>query len=480
MGAMRLRTRAARVLAVLVVALATVVTTAAPGTAPQPAHAAVPGGRAVFVYGDSVLLGAKSAIEQRLAGKGWSPNVWAHVGLSMQQTISLVRSHQGSVPDAVVLGVGNNYFGNPIVFRQQIDELMSLLGRARRVIWLNLREFRPDRRDANAELAAAAQRWPTLEIADWNTLSTSRPGVFYADGLHLRPAGAALMAELVDQRLDAYLAGLPPAKVPVTGNETGPLAPRVYPFGRGAARLRSPGIVTTHSLVTRHSFVGVAPARGGGYWLAGADGGVFTGGGARFHGSAGALPLAKPIVGIAATRSGRGYWLVASDGGVFSYGDARFFGSTGNLRLHSPVVAIARTPTGRGYWLVAGDGGVFSFGDARFHGSTGNLRLHSPVVSMTATPRGRGYWLVAHDGGVFTFGDARFHGSTGGRGIFWAVVGMVAPHRNGYYLLDANGRVYRFGAVRRLGDRAGTDSADLFVGFAPRRGGYWLLAQRRA
>ena len=32
--------------------------------------------------------------------------------------------------------------------------------------------------------------------------------------------------------------------------------------------------------------------------------------------------LNAPIVGMAATADGGGYWMVGSDGGVFSYGDA--------------------------------------------------------------------------------------------------------------------------------------------------------------
>ncbi len=49
---------------------------------------------------------------------------------------------------------------------------------------------------------------------------------------------------------------------------------------------------------------------------------------------------------------GRGYWLVASDGGIFSFGDARFFGSTGALTLAQPIVGMAATPPARatGWW----------------------------------------------------------------------------------------------------------------------------------
>ena len=62
---------------------------------------------------------------------------------------------------------------------------------------------------------------------------------------------------------------------------------------------------------------------GGGYWLVGADGGVFTFGSAQFYGSLAGKPLAAPITGIVATANGRGYWLVAKNGRVFDFGGTR-------------------------------------------------------------------------------------------------------------------------------------------------------------
>jgi photosystem II stability/assembly factor-like uncharacterized protein len=80
---------------------------------------------------------------------------------------------------------------------------------------------------------------------------------------------------------------------------------------------------------------------------------------------------------------GKGYWLVASDGGVFSYGDAAFYGSAGAIHLSKPIVGMSPTPDGKGYWLVASDGGVFSYGDAAFYGSAGAIHLSKPIVGMT-------------------------------------------------------------------------------------------------
>ena len=66
----------------------------------------------------------------------------------------------------------------------------------------------------------------------------------------------------------------------------------------------------------------------------------------------GGIPLAQPVVGMAAAPSGRGYWLVAADGGVFTFGDARFFGSLG-LDASARAVDMADRPAGDGYWIAA-------------------------------------------------------------------------------------------------------------------------------
>ena len=65
------------------------------------------------------------------------------------------------------------------------------------------------------------------------------------------------------------------------------------------------------------------------FWLASAQGDVWTFGHAAVLRIRRGIALAHPIVAITPTNDDRGYWLVASDGGVFTYGDAAFYGSTG-------------------------------------------------------------------------------------------------------------------------------------------------------
>jgi hypothetical protein len=196
-----------------------------------------------------------------------------------------------------------------------------------------------------------------------------------------------------------------------------------------------------------YSYVALRP----GYWIATAQGDVFSYGAAAHL----APPSARypGIVAIAASNDGGGYWLVSSAGAVQAFGDARFYGSMSGSKLQKPIVGIAPTLDGGGYWMVASDGGVFAFGDARFYGSMGAKKLNSPIVAMAATPDGSGYWMVASDGGVFAFGDATFHGSMGGRSVPFPFSSMAISSTGGYWILDKEGDIYPF-AAPELGDPA--------------------------
>ena len=220
-----------------------------------------------------------------------------------------------------------------------------------------------------------------------------------------------------------------------------------------------------------------APQRG--FWLAGADGGVFPFA-APGPGSLGGGHLNRPIVAVVRGHLGRGYWLIAADGGVFPFGPGvAGYGSTGNLRLNSPIVAAASTPDGRGYWLAAADGGVFPFGDAAGYGSAAGRHLNRPIVAMAASPLG-GYWLVAADGGVFPFGPgAAGYGTLGAGPLNQPIVAVSGTaDGQGYWLVARDGGVFPFGDARGYGSAAGRPLAAPVVGVAPTSdgAGYWLAA----
>ena len=263
----------------------------------------------------------------------------------------------------------------------------------------------------------------------------------------------------------------------VAAARSGPASAATSPPPNGAVPFGSTAVGANAATNPNAPIVGMAATPGRGYWLVGADGGIFSYGDAQFFGSTGALHLNAPIVAMASTPDGKGYWLVARDGGIFSYGDARFFGSAGALTLNAPVVGIAVTRDGAGYWLVASDGGIFGYGDARFAGSTGGLALNAPIVGMAATPDGGGYWLVGADGGIFSYGDAQFLGSTGALHLNKPIVAMAAAPHGGYWLAASDGGVFTYGNAAYFGSLGGTGLPAPVVGMAvaPGGAGYWLV-----
>ena len=251
----------------------------------------------------------------------------------------------------------------------------------------------------------------------------------------------------------------------------------------------------------------VAPGNSS-YWLVASDGGIFTFGNAGFFGSAGSLPLNKPVVGMAPTASKNGYWLVASDGGIFTYGNASFLGSKAasrstthrrhggdtrrrrllarrlrrrHLRLRGR--AVLRLPgrqaaeqadrrhgrdPGRAR-LLAGRLGRrhLHLRRRQFHGSMGGKPLNKPIVGMAASPDGLGYWLVASDGGIFNFGDAGFYGSAGGTPLNKPAVGIAAsPDGRGYWIAATDGGIFNYGDANFYGSEGGTVLNKPVVGVA--------------
>ncbi|HEU5002201.1 MAG TPA: IPT/TIG domain-containing protein [Actinomycetota bacterium] len=230
-----------------------------------------------------------------------------------------------------------------------------------------------------------------------------------------------------------------------------------------AAPGAAPAAVTTPAA---DPAAGAAPASGQGYWLVASDGGIFNYGDAGFFGSAGAIHLNKPVVGLAATADGNGYWLVASDGGIFTYGDAGFSGSAGGIHLNKPIVGMASTADGRGYWLVASDGGIFNYGDAGFFGSAGAINLNKPIVGMAPGGAGSGYWLVASDGGIFNY-STPFYGSAGAVHLNRPIVSMApTPDGGGYWLVASDGGIFNYGDAGFQGSAGALTLAAPIVGAA--------------
>jgi hypothetical protein len=199
------------------------------------------------------------------------------------------------------------------------------------------------------------------------------------------------------------------------------------------------------------------------------DGGIFAFGNAPFEGSIpglGILPygypgggrkLAAPIVGMVPSHSGQGYFMVGADGGVFAFGDAVFNGSCPSIGgCSGAAVAVMPDGTGNGYWLVTTTGHVYGFGDASYLGAPGPQG--SPVTSAVATPDGNGYWILLANGTVFNYGDAvNLGGPTSSAGALNPASAIFATSTGGgYWVALANGAVYNYGDAPNDGGMSGT------------------------
>jgi hypothetical protein len=180
----------------------------------------------------------------------------------------------------------------------------------------------------------------------------------------------------------------------------------------------------------------VPMATNDGYFLVGADGGVFTFGAAPFFGSLANIHLNAPIVDLIPWSSCQadgcpdpsgydvtGYYLVGADGGVFTFGDAPFVGSLAGRHLNAPIVATSGDEEceASGCWptfaLVGADGGVFTFGEP-FGGSLAGVPLRRPIVAVASDDGQGDLCLVAADGGIFSnVGDRTCPPSLAGLGL---------------------------------------------------------------
>jgi hypothetical protein len=186
----------------------------------------------VFVIGDSVILGAHDALVNRLAG--WQVTFIARESFFTWQAPAAITAYHAGVGDISVVALGNNDGEDPGMFANEIDRVMAAFGPVRKVLWVNLRQFRPWVPAANAQLVAATARYPNLEIVDWDARATPDPALVYADGLHLNPGGQGAMAALVGDPVDAAAAQLaappttaPPPPSPPQSSRSSAVAPAV-------------------------------------------------------------------------------------------------------------------------------------------------------------------------------------------------------------------------------------------------------------
>ncbi len=172
----------------------TVTPTPVPTQPPVPtptASASYASAPTVTAVGDSVMLGAADELVSDI------PNLDldAKVGLQVSEAIQILqaRSDAGLLRQVVILDIGNN---GPMT-SDQFDQVMSIIGVKRRVIFVNLRVSRTWEAPNNDILAAGVARYQNAALLDWHNATVNHPELFWDDGIHLRPVGANYYAMLI-------------------------------------------------------------------------------------------------------------------------------------------------------------------------------------------------------------------------------------------------------------------------------------------
>ena len=174
-------------------------TSTAPTTTTTTTRPAGPGFNTghVTAVGDSVMLDYQDPLQAAIPGIDVDAAVsrqWSD-GEFILQTLK----SDGQLGADVVVALGTN---GPIT-DSDFDDMMSILGGASRVVFVNVHVDRPWQDPNNAVLANGAARYPNVVIADWATLAAQNPQWFGSDGTHLAidGPGADALAALIASTL---------------------------------------------------------------------------------------------------------------------------------------------------------------------------------------------------------------------------------------------------------------------------------------
>lgn len=149
------------------------------------------GGTEATAFGDSVLLGASTALEQ-------GPfDLDLHARIAEQASVTagdvLAQAEAGFAP-VVILHTGNNGIMTADTLRAMLDTLAHVP----RVVLVNTNLPRPWSEPNNRVIGEVAAGRPNVRVVDWHALSHDHPEFFVSDGVHLTWVGATVYAKAIE------------------------------------------------------------------------------------------------------------------------------------------------------------------------------------------------------------------------------------------------------------------------------------------
>jgi hypothetical protein len=169
-------------------------TTAATAPTAGAAPVALPVPGPVTAVGDSIMLDIQPYLATDIPGA----TIDGLVSRQFETGIGVVQADRaaGTLGNVLVVELGTN----GTVTDSDFDAMMQAAAGVQRVVFVNVDVPRDWEAPDNAVLAAGVARYPGQAVlADWYTLSTGHPEWFTPDQVHLEPAGAQALANLIAQ-----------------------------------------------------------------------------------------------------------------------------------------------------------------------------------------------------------------------------------------------------------------------------------------
>lgn len=145
----------------------------------------------VSVIGDSVVLGARSAIKDAIPGARVDAKVSRMPGGFTGRVKKLDR--RDKLANVVVVHPATNGVINAKIMRGILDPLTDY----ERVVIVNASVPRSWEKQNNKVIAKVTPDYPNVVVADWKSASDGRSEYFVSDGVHLTDSGAAAFAEVI-------------------------------------------------------------------------------------------------------------------------------------------------------------------------------------------------------------------------------------------------------------------------------------------
>ncbi len=152
----------------------------------------------VFVLGDSVMQGAAPMLGDALPT--WSVIADTKVGRFLDEGVGVLKRRRSQIGEIAVVLMGNNYNGDEVAFRSQLDDAMEQLSGVEHVIFFTVTMYDDDRAEVNDALADLGRAESNVTVVDWGAWCDENVDDFLVgDRLHLTPEGAEALAELVGE-----------------------------------------------------------------------------------------------------------------------------------------------------------------------------------------------------------------------------------------------------------------------------------------